>query len=152
MRRAISNTKKLVAGQTSPEDLLGDNNYPASASYVDVSGYETVDIIIHMGLIHDDDTPTFQVKCADAADGTLDVISATYCVHACATDDDDEFVTFHLETSQLPADHHFLSVVCTLATNGSYADIVYYLGGARHLPVTQTTALLPAASQHIYAG
>lgn len=152
MRNVFSKDNKVVAGQTSPEDALGNNDYPASGSYIDVSGYEWVNIIVHLGAVHGSDTPKFEVKQAEAVDGTLDTIDATNAACTCAADDDDECVSFYIETANLAADHHFLSVVCTLATNGSYADIMYYLGGARHLPVTQTTALLPSASQLIFAG
>ena len=150
MRNAFSKDCLFVAGQTSPEDALGDNDYPTT--YIDVSAYEWVNVIIHMGAIHDSDTPKFDVKECDGTTGTLDVIDATNCSHTCAADDDDEMVTFYLETANLSDDHHFISTVCTLSTNGSYASIVYVLGGARHKPVTQTTALLPTASQHIFAG
>lgn len=152
MRRAFSETYKLVAGQTSPEDALANGNYPASGSYVDVSGYETVDIVIHLGALTS--AVVFTVKQTDATNGaTLDTISTANCVHTIATDDDDECVTFHLETANLADDHHFITVVVSSAAGSDdYADIMYYLGGARHLPVTQTTALLPSASQNIHAG
>jgi hypothetical protein len=152
MRNIFSGDYLLVAGQTSPEDALGDNDYPASGSYIDVTGYEWVNIIVHLGFVHASDTPVFEVKQAEAVNGTLDVIDATNAKHTCAADDDDEMVSFYIETANLATDHHFLSVVCTLSTTGSYADIVYFLGGARRQPVTQTTALLPTASQHIFAG
>ena len=150
--RQMVNKYKFVAGQTSPEDALAAGNYPASASYIDVSGYETVDIVIHMGAIHASDTPKFVVGQSDSVSGTVDTISTANCVHTCAADDDDECVTFHIETATLAADHHFLTTTVSLVTNGSYGDIMYYLGGARHQPVTQTTALLPTASQNTHAG
>lgn len=152
MRNIFSGDYLFVAGQTSPEDALSAGNYPASASYIDVTGYEWVNVIVHLGAIDASDTPGLELKQADAVDGTLDVIDATNCVHECAADDDDEIVTFYLETANLATDHHFISLVVADVTNGSYADILFILGGARRQPVTQTTALLPAASQHIHAG
>jgi len=152
MRDELALSRKFVAGQTSPEDALSAGNYPASSAYVDVSGYEWVDIVIHMGAIHASDTPKFTVKQTDSVSGTLDTIDTANCVHTCAADDDDEIVTFHIETAKLAADHHFLSVVAASVANGSYGDIMYYLGGARQQPVTQTTALLPSASINRHAG
>jgi hypothetical protein len=143
---------KFVAGQTSPEDALSTGDYPASGSYIDVSGYEWVNVVIHMGAIDASDTPTFKVQQADATNGTLDTISTANCVVTAAADDDDEVVSFYLETATLADDHHFISVDVSGVANGSYGDIMYYLGGARHLPVSQTTALLPTASQKIHAG
>ena len=152
MRNAFSKDYLVVKGNTLAETALGNNNYPASGSYIDVSGYEWVNVIIHLGTIHASDTPKFDVYQTDSTTGTLDVIDATYCSHTCAADDDGEVISFYIETANLADDHHFISTTCTLATNGSFADIVYYLGGARHQPVTQTTAVLPTASQHIFAG
>ena len=152
MRNAFSKDYKFVAGQTSPEDALSTGAYPASGSYIDVSGYEWVNVVIHLGAIHASDTPKFTMKQTDSASGTLDTISTADCVHTCAADDDDEVVTFYIQTATLKDDHHFLSCSVGSVSNGSYGDIMYFLGGARHQPVTQTTALLPAASQHIHAG
>lgn len=152
MNQIYSQQAKVVAGQTSPEDALSAGNYPASGSYIDVSGYEGVNVVVHMGAIDAGDTPGLEVKVAEAADGTLDVIDATDCVHEVAADDDDEVITFYIATEALAEDHHFLSLVVADVTNGSYADIMYYLVNPRHLPVTQTTALLPTASQNIYTG
>ena len=151
MRRAISNTKKLVVGKSLTEGCLEVTQYPASGSYIDVSGYRTVDIIIHLGTVAAD--VAFEVKQTDAADGELVTISETYCLHTIDnTTDDGQLITFHLETDQLTEDSHFITVDVSAATTGDFADILFLLGGARHLPVTQTTALLPAASQYIFAG
>ena len=152
MKQIFSNQFKFVAGQTSPEDALAAGNYPASGSYVDVSGYEGVNIVIHLGAIDAADTPTFEVKQSDAADGTLDAIDTTNAKHVCAADDDDECISFYISTQALDEDHHYLSVVVSDVANGSYADIMYYLSDARHLPVSQDTALLPSASQKICTG
>jgi len=152
MRNDLAKKFKFVAGQTSPEDALAAGNYPASGSYVDVSGFAEVNIIVHLGAIDASDVPVFEVKETDAVDGTLDVIDATYAKHTCEADDDDEMITFHIETAKLSEDHHFLAVVVSGVTNGSYGDILYILGPAGSQPVTQTTALLPTASQHSFAG
>lgn len=151
MRLIFSEDVKIVRGNTNAETALSDGAYPASGSYVDVSGYEAVDIVIHLGTLAN--TVSFTVKQADANDGSLDTISTANCVHTVAANDDGEFVTFHIETQTLAADHHFLAVsVGSAGTTADYADINFFLHGARHLPVTQASAQLPSASQNIHAG
>lgn len=143
---------QIVLANAKCETALQAANYPASGSYIDVSGFEDVNVVIHLGTIHSSDTPTFELKCSDAADGTLDVIDATYCAHEIANDDDGEFVQFHIKTSALAEDHHFLSCVVSDVANGSYGDIVFYLCGARSLPVTQSSTAGAAVATHDYAG
>jgi len=152
MRDAFQKNYKFVAGQTSPEDALGNNNYPATASYIDVSGYEWVEVIIHLGFIHASDTPTFEVFQTNGVSGSLTTLDATNCKKVCAHTDDDQMLTFYIETATLADDHHFLSTTCTLSTNGSYADIIYLLGGARHMPITQDTTMMPSDNQLMRAG
>lgn len=151
MKPTFQHNYKFVAGQTSPEDILTTANYPVSGSYIDVTGYEWVEVIIHLGAIDSGDTPTFEIKQAEAADGTLDTLDATYCKKVCAHTDDDQVISMFIATENLALDHHFLSCVVTLAT-ASYADILFLLGGPRHMPVTQTTALCPSDNQFIKAG
>ena len=150
--RQIVNKYKFVAGQTSPEDALTTASYPASGSYIDVSGYETVDVVIHLGAVHASDTPKFTLKQVDGTTGTEDTISTANCVHTAAATDDDEMIVFHLETAKLAANHHFITCAVASVSNTSYGDILYFLGGARHEPITQTTALLPTASDYTHAG
>ncbi len=147
----FANTYKLVAGQTSPEDVLLAADYPASGSYIDVTGYPWVNVIVHLGAIHGSDLPVFTLKCSDATNGTADDIDATYAAHTCAADDDDEFVTLAVEVAKLPTDHHFVTCTVSAVTNGSYGDIVFFLGPALTQPVTQSSSL-PSASQHELAG
>lgn len=135
---------KFAAGQTSPEDALSAGNYPASGSYVDVSGFQYVNIVVHLGAVHNSDTPTFEVKQAEAANGTLDTLDATNCKKICAGTDDDQLINFFINTDVLDTDHHYLSVVVSGVSNGSYGDILYFLCGPRKSPVTQTTALAPS--------
>lgn len=148
----LTNAFKFVPGQTSPEDALVAGDYPASNSYVDVTGYQWVNVVIHLGAINASDLPSFEIKEAEATNGTADSIDTTYCKHTCAADDDDEMITFAIETAKLSEDHHFLTCTVAGVTNGSHADIMYILGPARHQPVTQDTDVLPAASQHEFAG
>ena len=143
--------EKIVVGQTSPEDALTTASYPATSAYIDVSGYEWVNAVVHLGAITG--TPKFTLKQTDGiSGGTLDTIDSANLVHTCATGDDDEILLFHLETAKLAVDHHFITMaVASVGTD--YGDILYYLGGARHGPVTQdTTNLVVSGNAHRFVG
>jgi hypothetical protein len=146
------NDVKIVKGRASgPEDAVTNNlECPASGSYVDVSGYEWVNIVVELGALAD--AVVITPKCSDAEDGTADDIDATNFAHTCsATADDDQLVVFTLETAKLPEDHHFVTVKFTGISGTDYATVLYYLGGARHPPVTQSDSL-PSAHAYEYAG
>jgi len=151
MRHCFSKDVKLVAGQTSPEDSLSTAEYPASGSFIDVTGFEWVNVVVHLGAIDSGDTPVFKLQQSDSVSGTMDTIDTVNCKKTCAHTDDDQALMFYLETSQLAADHHFITMdVSGVAT--SYADIIFLLGGARDRPVTQDTTLVPTDNQFIKAG
>ena len=152
MRNIFSKDVYLVSGRASPEDAWSTAAFPASASYIDVSGYEWVNVVIHLGAVHDSDTPIFELKQTDSASGTLDTISTSECKKTFAGTDDDQALMMYLETSKLAADHHFITCSVSGVSNGSYGDILYFLGGARHKPVTQSTTLVPTDNQLIHAG
>jgi len=137
--RILANNMLVMRGPTKCETALsGVSALPASGSFIDVSGYEYVHVIVHLGTIHASDTPTFALKCAEAANGTLDVIDSSLAITP-AVDDDGEFLHWTLKVDTLPADHHFVALaVSGTLTNGSYADVIFLLDGARHKPVTQT--------------
>lgn len=153
MNNILAKNVKVALGSAKPETAMsGVAAYPASGSFVDVSGFEYVHIVAHLGTLHASDTPTLEPKCSDAANGTLDQISSTL-IHTCdVTNDDGQFVVWTIQVDTLPADHHFLSVATggTL-TNGSYIDVIFLLAGAREMPVTQAAAL-PSAHQYVWAG
>ena len=151
MRGCFSKDMKLVAGQTSPEDSLSTAEYPASGSFIDVTGFEWVNVIVHLGAIDSGDTPVFKLQQSDSVSVTMDTIDTVNSKKTCAHTDDDQALMFYLETSQLAADHHFITMdVSGVAT--SYADIIFLLGGARDRPVTQATTLVPTDNQFIKAG
>ena len=152
MRHIFSKDVKLVAGQTSPEDLLTTADYPASGSYIEVAGHEWVNVVIHLGAINAGDTPTFKLQQATATNGTLATIDTVNCKKVAAHTDDDQALMMFLETSQLTATYHYISVDVSAVSNASYGDILFFLGGARHKPVTQATALVPTDNQFIKAG
>jgi len=138
---------KVMAGQASPEDALSAADYPASGSYVDVSGYQYVNIVVHLGAVHASDTPIFEVKEADAADGTADSIDTTNCKKTCLGTDDDQVIVFFINVDALSEDHHWLTVTVSGVTNGSYGEILYFLCGPKKAPVTQDSTLLPSDNQ-----
>ena len=151
MRHNFNLATKIVVGQTSPEDALSSAAYPASGSYIDVSGFEWVNVVVHLGAVTG--TPVFKLKQSDSVSGSLDTIDTANCVHTVAASDDDEILLFHLETAKLAADHHFLSLSITTGIGTDYGDILYFLGGARHEPVAQdTTSLVVSGNAHVCAG
>ena len=89
---------KVVLGSGKPETAMsGVAAYPASGSFVDVSGFEVAHIVAHLGALHASDTPTLTPKCSDAANGTLDVIDASLA-HTCnVTDDDGKVLIWSIE-------------------------------------------------------
>lgn len=137
--RILANNMLVVRGNTNCETALsGVSALPASGSFIDISGYEYVHIIVHLGTIHSSDSPVFEPKCSDAVNGTLDRIDSTLAITP-ATNDDGEFLHWTIKVDTLPIDHHYLAVATSgTLTNGSYADAIFLLDGARHKPVTQT--------------
>lgn len=152
--KIIWNNMKLVKGKTLVETAMtGVGAYPASGSYIDVSGFEYVHILVHLGTLHTSDTPVLTPKCSDSASGTLDVIDASLAHTPDPDGDDGEWVAWTIAVENLPIDHHFLALAATgTLTNGSYIEVLFLLDGARNLPVTQATAVLPAASRYSWVG
>jgi len=136
---------KVVLGSGKPETAMsGVAAYPASGSFVDVSGFEVAHIVAHLGALHASDTPTLTPKCSDAANGTLDVIDASLA-HTCnVTDDDGKVLIWSIEVRKLPEDHHFLALATSgTLTNGSYVDVLFVLEGGAE-PVTQPSTVAAA--------
>lgn len=148
----LSNNMKFVKGNsTLAQQLLAAVDHPANGSYIDVAGYSRVHIIALLGVIHNSDEVTLTPKVSDAVDGTLDVLD-TDLAHTIDAADDEEIVTWTLEVEDFPTDHHFVGVdVSGTTSNGSYGVILFLLEGYE-VPVTQTTAVLPTASQYWRGG
>lgn len=136
---------------TTNDQLAGGTDLPASGSFIDVSPYERFHIVVRLGVIHASDAPTLEPKEADSVSGTLDQISSTL-THTVDPADDQEFVIWTIETRKLSEDHHFIALdVGGTVSNGSYVD-AFLLGEAESKPVTQTTTVLPSASQYSWVG
>lgn len=126
-------------------------NLPASGSYIDVSSYERVHIWMRNGVVHGSDEPTLEPKVADSVSGTLDRIDSSL-IHTVDPGDDQEYITWTIEVRKLAEDHHFMALdVGGTVSNGSFADGFMVCEGESK-PVTQTTAVLPSASQYNYVG
>ena len=142
----LTNEFKVLRGNTLAETALtGVSALPASGSFIDVKGYEWVHVIIHYGTLHTSDSPSFQLKEAESASGTLDVLDATNLALTPDVDaDDGQLGYIYLDTEHLSDDHNWVSLaVSGTLTNGSYVDVTYLLGPALHQPVVQTTAQMP---------
>lgn len=129
---------KVALGSAKPETAMsGVAAYPASGSYVDVSGFEVVHIVAHLGTLHASDTPVLTPKCSDSVSGTLDVIDSSLA-HTCdVTNDDGDVLVWSIEVRKLPEDHHFLALATSgTLTNGSYIDVLFFLEKGSE-PVTQ---------------
>jgi hypothetical protein len=149
----FANKYKVVPGQASPEDILVDaTNYPASGSFIDVSGCERFHVLVQLGALNAGSTITLEVRQAEAINGTPDVIDATYCKFTAANDADDQLIMFTVEVAKLATDHHFvtLQVEGTVASN-NYAAI-FFLLPLTSQPVTQDTVKCPAANQLAFVG
>lgn len=148
----FANKYKILYSSAIGTAMSGVSAYPASGSYVDVSPYERVHILLHWGVIHDSDSPVMSLKCAEAINGTLDVISTDYDHTPAPASDDNYWATWTVEVKKLPLDHHFLALATAgTLTNGTYLDVIF-LGEALDQPVTQTTTILPSAHQFAYVG
>ena len=140
---SFSERFKIEKGNALAETAVtGLTSWPASGAFIDVSGYEFVHIVAHMGTIHASDTPALEPKCSDSVSGTLDVISATLA-HTCnVTTDDGDILVWSIEVRKLALDHHFLALaVSGTLTNGSYIDVQFFLEGGSQ-PVTQGTGVV----------
>jgi hypothetical protein len=142
---------KVVRGNAAPNTALANGNYPASGSYVDLTGYEWVNISVALGTIAD--ALTFEIKQTDGTAGaTLDTISTTLAKKTIATLDDGQNLNFYIQTANLATDHHFITCVVGAVSGNNYAAIQYFLGGARVQPVTQATAVMPTDNTFQFAG
>ncbi|MGQ9491733.1 MAG: hypothetical protein ACUVS6_13755 [Anaerolineae bacterium] len=142
---------KVIPGKAAPETQLTAGNYPASGSYVDVSGCERVHVLIHLGAVASGDTPTFEVKQAPAADGTPVTISATNCRWVGSGSSDNNLVLLTIETDKLAPGHRYVTLVASGTLNGTYADVLFLLPLTSE-PVAQIEAICPPANQLAYVG
>lgn len=154
----LSSRYKFVSGHTEAadsashdlEDVLVNNEYyPASGSYIDVSGAERVHVLLHIGTLAD--AITFQLYEAEAVDGTEDALSTSYYKHTCTATDEGEFVVITIEVSRMSLNHHFLTTKVGAVSGSDYATIVYLLEMYGELPPTQND-YFPDGNQYYFTG
>lgn len=112
---------------------IADGDFPASASYIDVSGYTHFAFMVNAGTL--DSELTLQVQEHDSATGTAtSVTSATATVGAT---DDDYLYLIEVEVSRLSLNHHFVTLdVSGQAGSNEYLAIFFIGWNARHAPIT----------------
>lgn len=141
-----------AVGQTATETALVNSAfYPASASFVDVRGYERVHVLIPMGTIAGGDTPIFTLMEVDSASGTPVAIDTTNLRFTGLATDDGQMVAMTLETAHLTEGSNWVTVQVTGISGTSYANVIYMLAGL-DLPVTQSTTLMPSDNQLYLTG
>ena len=142
----LANNWKIADGNSAIQTALSNASYPASGSFVDVSGVERFHIVVKMGALAD--AITFTIQTAETVSGSLTTLDTSNLTHVTTATDDGEYVVWTIETAYFPADAKFVTVTVSGVSGNNYAAITYYLP-EQSLPVTQTTAVLPTASQHV---
>lgn len=144
---------KVVPGKH-PHDAVGASSYFPATTAIDLLGYEYVDILVHAGDLNTKLTFTVFKNTASKYTSTagLAAVSTTLAKNTIATSDDGKCLLFHINTANL-GNYRYLGI---LGKGGSgsddYADVLFFLHGAREKPVTQATAYVPSAHAKTYAG
>ena len=119
--------------------------YPASGSYPDVGGYGNFGFLIGFGANTATTTaPTFQVKQATNASGTLKIITGGVSSFTAAADD--KWTLLEFETARLDIANGYDHVAITNSAGGLGAyladgRVVFFLAwNARHMPITQSSS------------
>jgi hypothetical protein len=146
----LSNRLKYLYSSAIGTAMSGVAAYPASASYVNVADYVRVHVIATFGVIHNCDTPVVTVKCAEAANGTLDVLSSDLAYTPDPAADDGLAAMWTIEVASLPTDHHFLAVATSgTLTNGTYIHVQMF-GEVKDQPPAQLASVVDF--EYNYAG
>lgn len=118
------------------EDALTAKEYPASGSYIDVSGFERFAFLIAAGAL--DSELTCQVQQAATISGTAkDVTGAVVTVPA---DGDDKWYMVEVQTDNLDSNNGYNYVTLDVtgpAGSNDYAAIIFLGLNPRKIPVTQ---------------
>jgi len=118
------------------------DNYPASGSFIDVSGYERFVFLIHAGTLTTDLVCTVQE--ANAINGTpASVSGATLTIGNAAGDND--WYSIEVETARLTKGKHFVSLdVAGGAGSDDFLDVIFLGLDPKNAPVTQHANYLEA--------
>jgi len=117
--------------------------YPASGSYIDVSGYERFVILILAGTL--DTALTCQVQQATAVNGTAKDISGA--VATVGATDDNKWHSIEVQTNQLDLnnDYRYITLDVTgAAGSNDYACFVFLGLNPSEQPVTQHASYVSA--------
>jgi len=134
-----------------PEDALNAATVYPATTYVDVSNYKYVDVLVNHGALTGTITWSLMENTASTG-GTLDVIDATYAKATVSTANADKCAMFHLDTEHLANNHNYIAIKQTGGGAADYADVLFLLHGAKTTPVTNATATFPTAMVKTLAG
>ena len=135
-----------------PEDSFTNTTatYPGT-TYIDVSNYKYFDVLIHAGALTNALSCSIYENTASTG-GTLDAVDATYAKATLAAADDGQCLLFHVDTEHLASGHHYVAVKVNGAGAGDYGDVLFFLHGAKSMPVAQSATYIPTAHVKTLAG
>jgi len=119
--------------QINVETVLAAGAYPASGSYIDVSGYSRFGFIVITGTIAHGQT--WQVQQATANNGTLKDV--TGAVKAVGSTGDNLNYIIEVSTAELDINngYKFVTLLNTGGSTGDYSAILFF-GIGKRVPVT----------------
>ena len=132
------------------EDALSVAEYPASGSYIDVSGFERFAFLVGAGAL--DTATTLQVHQATANNGTpKDITGATLTI---AADGDDKWYLIEVQTNKLDLnnDYRYVTLDVTGPTGNDYGCILFFGLNPGSKPVTQPTGVAGRGSSVFIGG
>jgi hypothetical protein len=126
------------------EDAVANNAYfPASGSFVDVTGYARFAYILSAGAIDNADTFLFTVYQDKSATATASIAVITGALHSFAGTDDDTQAVIEVETAKLTLDSTFryVTIRATGVTGSDYCAITFLGLQPRSAPVSQESSM-----------
>lgn len=119
--------------------------YPGT-TYIDVSQFKYVDVVINMGAMTGPVVFSMMENTASTG-GTLDVIDATNAKITFATANKQKCALFHIDTEHLSNNHHYIAIKQTGGGAGDFGDVLFFLHSAKTEPVTNATATFPYSDE-----
>ena len=128
-------SEKTLIKQLNIEDALTATQFPASGSFIDVSGFHKFGFLIGAGALNS--ALTCKVQQATANNGTLkDITDATVTIAATG---DDKWYWIEVETTHLDSnnDYRYVALDVAGAAGGDDYGAIFFFGFAIDRPVTQ---------------
>jgi len=129
-------SEEILFKQLNAEDALAAADYPASGSFIDVSGLERFAFLVMAGALTSE--LTLKVQQASAVNGDLkDITGATVVIPATG---DDKWYMIEVQTNHLDInnDYHFVTLdVAGAAGDDDYGAILFLGFNPGEMPVTQ---------------